>query len=533
MSGHVFVLYGDLMQLACDAWCVPGGKMPGITWRPALPPRTHWEKPPAGWGRPEAPRSMLLVREPPPEPLAFLTDIVAQEGGDPDPDWYVEGARQFVRLAARTLAEEGRAPLHGRAKRLIALPLVGTGGGGGAHLSGEVVRLLLPSLRTEAARADVDVALVLNEGPGWAAAQTARSDDPPWAALPPRLREAADDLARKARHGDLVVFLGAGVSQAAGLPDWGGLLADLAEERAGIATDDERAAFARLGELDRAALIEKRNPGDMSLGAAVAALLRKRGRRHALAHALLASLPVEEVITTNYDDLFERASAAIDRPCTVLPGGVVARGRRWLLKMHGCVTRPDTIVLTREDQLKFQENRTALAGIVQALLLTRHMLFVGFSFTDDNFHRIAHAVRQSLAQVPRTDPRFGSTLVVGTNPLAEELWGDDLDWISFEGSRAEQARLVEIFLDRLSAKAATATTHLGDRRYEGVLSPGERSLRDRLAAFVNAASPDEEQTGAWAEVERLLRRLGVRRPSPRASAAFPPSPPPPPPPPEG
>lgn len=517
MSGHVFVLRGDLMQLGCDAWCVPGGKAPGVTWRPGLPPRTHWEKPPELWARPGGPRSMLLVNEPAPEPLAFLTDIVAQEGSDPD--WYVEGARQFVRLAARTLEEQGRPPANGRAKRLVALPLVGTGGGGGAHLSGDVVRLLLPAMRAEAERADVDVALVLNEGPSWAAAQHARADEAPaeelaaelWRALPPPLLAAADELARKARQGDLVVFLGAGVSQAAGLPNWGKLLADLAAERAHIEDDEERRAFEALGELDRAALIQRRNPADMSLGTAVAALLKKRGRRHALGHALLASLPVEEVITTNYDDLFERASAAVGRPCTVLPGGVVARGRRWLLKMHGCVTRPDSIVLTREDYLKFQENRTALAGIVQALLLTRHMLFVGFSFTDDNFHRIAHAVRQSLAQVPRPEARFGSTLVVGTNPLAEELWGDDLDWISFEGSRAEQARLVEIFLDRLSAKAATATTHLGDRRYEGVLSAGERSLRDRLEAFVGAASPEEKQTGAWAEVERLLTRLGLRR----------------------
>lgn len=30
-----------------------------------------------------------------------------------------------------------------------------------------------------------------------------------------------------------------------------------------------------------------------------------------------------------------------------------------------------------------------LAGIVQALLMTKHVLFVGFSLDDDNFHRCA------------------------------------------------------------------------------------------------------------------------------------------------
>jgi hypothetical protein len=175
--------------------------------------------------------------------------------------------------------------------------------------------------------------------------------------------------------------------------------------------------------------------------------------------------------------------------------------------MHGTVERPESIVLTREDYMKFQENRTALAGIVQALLLTRHMMFVGFSFTDDNFHRIAHAVRQSLGG-ERT--RFGTTLVVASNPLAEELWGDDLEWIAFAGALADQARVLDVFLDRLAARAAAATAHLGERRYDGVLSAGERALRDRLEAFVDATGAPERDTGAWAEVERLLKRLGIR-----------------------
>jgi hypothetical protein len=510
--GHVFVLRGDLMQLVCDAWCVPGGRAPGVTWRPALPPRSRWEALPKKWGTAAGPRSALLHRAEAPEPLAFLTDIMGSRGDDPG--WYVESARQFVQRAAETLQTHERPPVFGRARHLVALPLVGTGGGGGAHLSGEVMQLLLPAMREEAEAAGVDIALVLNDGPGWAAAQNARADDASWSALPAPLRKAADLLAEKARHGDLVVFLGAGVSQAAGLPSWSTLLADLAVECAHIEDDEEREAFGRLGELDRAAIIKRRTPGDEPLGAAVAQLLRARGRRHALAHALVAALPIEEVITTNYDDLFERASAAVERPCTVLPGGVVARGRRWLLKMHGCVTRPESIVLTREDYMKFQENRTALAGIVQALLLTRHMLFVGFSFTDDNFHRIAHAVRQSLAQQPREDPRFGTTLVVDTNPLAEELWGDDLDWISFEGSRADQARLVEIFLDRVAARAAAPTSHLGDRRYDGVLTAGERLLRDRIEAFVDEAGNDERDTAAWAEIARLLHRLGIKAEGP-------------------
>lgn len=48
-------------------------------------------------------------------------------------------------------------------------------------------------------------------------------------------------------------------------------------------------------------------------------------------------------------------------------------------KLHGSVDRPQVIGLSREDYLAFPEPRGALAGIVQALLITGRMLFVGFS----------------------------------------------------------------------------------------------------------------------------------------------------------
>jgi hypothetical protein len=260
-------------------------------------------------------------------------------------------------------------------------------------------------------------------------------------------------------------------------------------------------------------VIQRRLPGGQGLNQVVAQLMAGRGERPALAHALCASLPVDEVVTTNYDLLFEVASASVGRPCVVLPGGAAARGQRWLLKMHGSIDKPETIVLTREDYLKFQENRSALAGIVQALLLTRHMLFLGFSLSDDNFHRIAHAVRQAVGR----RKHFGTTIVVEPNPLANDLWRDDLTWVALDRdptggeprSRADQSRLLEVFLDRLSCQAAAATAHLGDPLYEGALSAGERTLRDRLRRLVSKVGTAEKATGAWKEVERMLGRLGL------------------------
>ncbi len=515
---HVFVAHADLMRLACDAWLVPGGNGPGSTWRGALPPRTQWRPLPPDWTEPGTVRATLLADVDDDLPLPVLTDITGTNRRAPA--WYVDGARDFLRVATSALRARRRRPLFGRPRYLLAVPLLGTAGGGGALWSGEITALLLPLLREEAKKLsapgefDVDVVLTLIEGPAWAAAQKARLDDvTAFAGLPPSLIDKADGLAERARSGGLTIFMGAGVSRPAGLPSWDELLNALAVERLPA---DQLLAFEQLSVLDRAALLQRRLPPELALGAAVAGLMIERSTRYALGQALLASLPVDEVVTTNYDALFEMASHAIGRPCARIPGQPVARGERFILKMHGCVTRPSSIVLTREDYLRFQENRSALAGIVQALLLTRHMLFVGFGFTDDNFHRIAHAVRQALrgeaAGSASTQQPFGTNLVVGGGDLLADLWSDDLDWVTFAqhaSSPAEQARLVEIFLDRLSARAATVTTHLGDDRYAGVLTDGEKLLRDRLLQMVADVTLPEQQTLAFDEVRALLVRLGL------------------------
>jgi len=272
---------------------------------------------------------------------------------------------------------------------------VGTGYGGAYAIKGAVVHSLLTTLY-EAARAyDLDIVLVAATRQAFAAAQNtrlrmmseseAREEAEPWASLAPELCETARRLARRAATGNLVLFLGTGVGRGAGLPTWQQLLTGLAREAR--MDDRERAALTRLNVLDQGRIIEDRLVRrGLSLGVAVREHIVTD--HHALTHSLLAALPVSEVVTTNYDQLFEIASDAANKPVAVLPYQPVVGHARWLLKMHGCVAHPEDIVLTREDYLRYADRRAALAGIVQALLITRHMLFVGFSLTDDNFHRI-------------------------------------------------------------------------------------------------------------------------------------------------
>ncbi len=496
MPGHVFLLHGDLKQLSCDAWLVPSGDRPGpgFHWRDAVPldgpPGT-----PTCWGQT---RSSVLRWEPrePGWPRPWVVLTINDPFGPVEP--FITPAHEFLAVAHAALGSE---PRNGRALPLLALPVVGAGYGGGAERAGEIVRKLLPVLYEFVERHPVDIALVMKDPAQYAAAQAVRTDlmgERAWPELDRHLQQRVDILAGRALSGELVLFMGAGVSQAAGLPSWGGLLKRLAG--AELAQDPH---FADLGPLDQARLIKRRLSPDRELGHTVAEHVRSD--HYSLAHGLLAALPVREVVTTNYDTLFEAASRAIGKPAAVLPYDPADSSQRWLLKLHGCISRPNDIVLTREDYLRYDVGRAALAGLVQGLLITRHMLFVGFSLGDDNFHRIADEVRRAVRREP-----FGTSLSVARNPLLRELWARDLDWVEL-GDLPRSARLLEIFLDRLAARTVATSDHLFDPRYEATLSEAEVRLRaelDRLHALLSETPREDRRSAAWLEVETLLARLG-------------------------
>lgn len=427
---------------------------------------------------------------------------------DKDADWYAEAAVAFLRGAAAAGPVEGARPLT-QVRPLLALPFVGTGAGGFAAHKGRAMQALVDHigklLRDEV---DADVVLVLRNDEAFAAAQHARSRTPhdPWSDLPAAAVRVAVELADRARDARLVLFFGAGASVGAGLPSWSGLLAELAEV-AGVPAA-EREPLRALSSLDAAAILERRLAARATtLGRAVARIMRRD--RGSLVHQLLASLPVDEAATTNYDSLFEQAWAGAGKEHVVLPSDAAQTADRWLLKLHGTVERPERIVLSRADYLRFESSDQALAGVVQAMLLTRHMLFVGYSLSDDNFHRLVHQVRAAVAGLPGHREPFGTVLVPSQSALVEELWSGSMRFVSTGALDGSGPRRLAILLDRINADAASPAGHLLDNTYREMLSEDERALRDTLLRVNSAAKAAGVSPSIRRVVERTLRVFGT------------------------
>ena len=229
-------------------------------------------------------------------------------------------------------------------------------------------------------------------------------------------------------------------------------------------------------------------------------------RRYGLAHALLAALPIDEVTTTNYDGLFEAARKDQRSSTAVLP--FQDPGPRWLLKLHGDLRHEKGIVLTRDDYLRFGESGGALAGVVQQMLLTKHLLFAGFSFTDENFFRLAHGARRALEDVGRKPRLVGTALELHDQPIRQRLWEGELTYYAvgaWNDPTPTAARKLEIFLDRVACHSADDASFLLDPAYSSLHDKGDENLAQALRGVAPLAAGDGP---GRAMVRDLLARLG-------------------------
>ncbi|HIB65858.1 MAG TPA: hypothetical protein EYO33_12300 [Phycisphaerales bacterium] len=507
MSGHLFIYRGDLTKLACDGWLMPTDYLLRVEdyWLKPEPPgfqealQSLRESRCKGWKKGDE-RVLPVPFWPDDRSRPWLVNIIYRKK-----ERLIEAVEAFVDKALLHAPK----PINERERHLFAIPVISTGFGGGAKVKGQVINTLVRDLTKLVARRNIDLALVTYTAPALAAAQKARFETRfSWPELSPELSDKARKLARVGVEQGLALFLGAGVSCSAGLPSWNGLLEKLATQ-IGI-TKGELKEFGQLDVLDRGSVLERRfRARKQDVNDRIADIF-SRTWDHSLLHGLLACLPASEIITQNYDRLFEVAAEGAGEPVATLPYTPGDVHNRWLLKMHGCVSVPEDIVIRREDYLRYSERRAALAGIVQATMLTRHMLFVGFSLRDGNFHRAVDDVRRALGSNKRN--RLGTALFLAPSALTAELWQTELDIVHFAdkaaGTTAAAARKLEIFMDCLLGHCGSITGHLLDPTFSHLLSPPEEELKEALLGLQTRLSEDSRNTVAWSKVQELLLSLG-------------------------
>jgi len=108
------------------------------------------------------------------------------------------------------------------------------------------------------------------------------------------------------------------------------------------------------------------------------------------AHTSILKIDPKIVITTNYDDIYEKYCATGDadagyNACRYYESHLINDLRspvRSIIKAHGCITDPSKAVLTKHQYFKARQDSPNFFKILDALFITHTLFFVGYSLSD-------------------------------------------------------------------------------------------------------------------------------------------------------
>lgn len=332
--------------------------------------------------------------------------------------------------------------------------------------------------------------------------------------------DLVDSFGESALRGNGALFIGAGMSAAAGLPDWRSIL-EASRIAAGV---PELADFSLIAEYI------SRNPhiGKDALHAHVLeAICDADAGGTAEIHRLLSRLPVNEIWTTNYDQLLERACPGASVIVSDEDIRSMGTAERTIIKMHGSIDAgpprswAQPPVLTRTDYETYEDNRPRTWALLRASYLSRTMLFLGFSFTDPNVELLLRLARRygtavfdrHLTVIKQPDPSDHDAL------RGYQLRVDDLENSGVRVSQIAQYEDLEPLLVALVRRTRPLQLFISGSARGG--APDEISPWCYAVASQLAGTPDWKLTSlggdaGWLttrEVARILRAEGAYDPA--------------------
>jgi len=224
------------------------------------------------------------------------------------------------------------------------------------------------------------------------------------------------------------IFLGAGFSYAANrffqshaiteeekeywhkkLPLWKELVRDMSDEIPGATAEQKRAFLESHDPIDVAQFLKITNPSQYRRILRDSLFIEENKLPGKLpdGHEALIRLQLKKVVTANFDQVFEFMYTRLlgRRPQIVFTADqLIERSQSspdtTLIKMHGCISNMDTIVLAREDYAKAWKEKREIFNDIKSELQTATCLFLGYSLSDTNFNFIYDEVRYVFRQRP-------------------------------------------------------------------------------------------------------------------------------------
>ncbi|ELC4721462.1 SIR2 family protein, partial [Campylobacter coli] len=193
----------------------------------------------------------------------------------------------------------------------------------------------------------------------------------------------------------LSIFAGAGISANSGLPTWSELIDNISKELYG----NEK---AKENTEDNLVLAEKfyNQFGKNYYYQKLNEFIPSNKQPHEL-HKKIIKLNLKNLITTNWDNLFEKAIG--DEGCfyNIIKKDEdigFATGFSKLIKIHGSLEEQN-IVFKEDDYLKYSDNFPLIENYIKGIFSTDLVVLMGYSLSDSNVKQIISWVNSKASNI--------------------------------------------------------------------------------------------------------------------------------------
>lgn len=250
-----------------------------------------------------------------------------------------------------------------------------------------------------------------------------------------------------------MLFAGAGLSMAVGLPSWGRLIEHMRAEL-GLAEGESDADYQALAEyyrLKQGSIGALRSWMDRSWSISEERVAKSK------VHELIVRLDFPILYTTNYDNNLEVAYEAAGRRFTKI---VNARdltragdGCTQIVKFHGDFEEDSSLVLAETDYFDRLAFDAPLDVKFRADALGRTILFIGYSMSDMNIRLLLHKLWRTWADSGRMKDRPPSFVFAARpDPVRDAVlgqWGITV----LSGKERNPEKALVSFLEQLAKDA--------------------------------------------------------------------------------
>ncbi len=161
--------------------------------------------------------------------------------------------------------------------------------------------------------------------------------------------------------------------------------------------------FLRSNDATQIAGVFKSNRGTVNYYRFLRSRFRHQEYRCAPLLNLIPRLPVRVIFTTNFDKLLEtacRTRGGSEDPVVVIDPNQIQPlngHERQIIKLHGDIDHPGSIVLTEQDYVSFEDRCEAIRLMLRAHIAFSTLVLIGFGLKDPHFTRIFASAQRLVA----------------------------------------------------------------------------------------------------------------------------------------